>query len=976
MSQSNVHVPTTDKHQEAFNKLNAKQQEAVLQIDGPVLVLAGPGTGKTEVLAVRIGQILKQQDVYPSNILCLTYSTAAVDAMRSRLRTLIGSSADEIAINTYHSLCNRLILQNAEDTFRGRTLMTDAQRHMLIEKLIYDHLSPSDKNFLKPASSSRINDLSKIFQTLKQENITKEDLVRHAENCINNILPLEEKYIKKNGELNQKGKELKVRIEKFATDIANMYEDYNRQLDERNKYEFEDMLIEGVLLLQSNQLLATRLQEQYQYILVDEFQDTNLKQLALINQLCSNVMEPNIFAVGDDDQCIYRFQGASQQNFEWMRRKFPNLKTILLDINYRSTAVILQESFGLISSNSGRQPEKDKPLKAGNSNYHGTTHKPSFKIYEDAEQEAYDIARQIHESSDGKYNGIAILARKHSELNFLTQWLDHYKVPYQSNRTSLNLLGTPFGKCFHYLLQFIRCHELNSRLAEGFLVQYLLQKRIGNDLLRAFLLSKQIKGVSFFDWLISDANPIASLSSIAKEINQVFIHRNNDEISAQINSCIALAQQGLADAVTEQQMAALNEFIQTDRDKNLLSIANMLWYQEQNGIPIWFELVVQEDGEQNAVTLSTIHGSKGLQYDTVFLIGCHNTNWEQRSGAEGIKVPDLLNRYIIPEPDSEDDMRRLLYVACTRAKTRLQASAFRNNFNGKPLTVTTLLEGFKNSDQVDYKEVPEFELPFIESNDYTISCDEGLMNLIQERLASFEISPTSTASWERCQNEFFFNAVMKLPGTSAEAASFGNLFHGVLQAVTSDITRQHDPAFVHGLVEEEMDKLKLNFHPTRIGRYKQYGMWLISEYLRSHPFVKKPDHIEDEFHHVLSNGAKIKGKLDRVDVYDDHVNVVDYKTGKYKKTLKEFESAEEPGTQYWRQANMYTLLMQENFGSKGKCNFEFHYPENNKTIDLYAYENHPAFLSWLETIWTKTQSFSFASNCANQDCIYCKNKLI
>ena len=743
MSQSNVHVPTTDKHQEAFSKLNAKQQEAVLQIDGPVLVLAGPGTGKTEVLAVRIGQILKQQDVYPSNILCLTYSTAAVEAMRSRLRTLIGSSADEIAINTYHSLCNKLILQNAEETFRGRTLITDAQRHMLIEKLIYDHLSPSDKNFLKPASSSRINDLSRIFQTLKQENITKEDLVRHAENCINNILPLEEKYIKKNGELNQKGKELKVRIEKFATDIANMYEDYNRQLDERNKYEFEDMLIEGVLLLESNQLLATRLQEQYQYILVDEFQDTNLKQLALINQLCSNVMEPNIFAVGDDDQCIYRFQGASQQNFEWMRRKFPNLKTILLDINYRSTAVILQESFGLISSNSGRQPEKDKPLKAGNSNYHGITHKPSFKIYEDAEQEALGIAQHINETFHGQYNDVAVLARKHNDLNLVMKWLDHYKIPYHTNRNWIDLLKTPFGKSFHNLLQFIRCQEENSYLADGFLMQFLLHKKIGNDLLHGYLLNKQARKSSFFNWLISDENQISTLSTIAHKINQVYIKRHDEDLLTLLNNCIVLAEMNLETVSQDAEKKTLNEFITnfstTYTDRSIYSLANMFWYHEQNGIPIRVELGAREWGEQNGITLSTIHGSKGLQYDTVFLIGCHNTNWEQRSGAEGIKVPDLLNRYIIPEPDSLDDMRRLVYVACTRAKTRLQASAYKKNFNGKPVTVTTLLEGFKNSSQVDFQEIPEIDLPSIQSNDYTISCDEGLMNLVHDRMASFII---------------------------------------------------------------------------------------------------------------------------------------------------------------------------------------------------------------------------------------------
>lgn len=976
MSQSNVHLHTIDKHQEAFNKLNAKQQEAVIQTEGPVLVLAGPGTGKTEVLAIRIGQILKQQDVYPSNILCLTYSTAAVEAMRSRLRTLIGSSADEIAINTYHSLCNRLILQNAEDTFKGRSLITEAQRHMLIEKLIYDHLSPSDKNFLKPATASRVNDLSKIFQTLKQENITSDDLVRHAENCINNILPFEEKYNKKNGELKVKGRELKERIEKFSTDIANMYEDYNRQLDEKNKYEFEDMLIEGVLLLESNPLLATRLQEQYQYILVDEFQDTNLKQLALIDQLCSSVMEPNIFAVGDDDQCIYRFQGASQHNFEWMRKKFANLKTILLDINYRSTEIILKESFGLISQNQGRQPEKDKPLVAGNSSHQQVVHKPSFTLYETAEQEACDIAKQIHQSAEGQYNGVAVLARKHNELNAITKWFDHYNIPYQTNKTSINFLATPFGKSFHYLLQFIRCHELNSRLAEGFLVQFLMQKNIGHDLLHAFLLSKQTRGISFFDWLISDANMMTSLSSLSKEIHQVFIHRNDDDLSEQINKCIELAKKGLEQVVTEQEITALNEFIKTDRDKNLFSIANMLWYHEQNNIPIWVELVAQEDSEQNAVTLSTIHGSKGLQYDTVYLIGCQNTNWEQRSSAEGIKVPDLLNQFIVPEPDSLDDMRRLVFVACTRAKTRLHASAYRINFNGKEVGITSLLEGFKNSTQVDCKEVPEFELPLIESNTYTVSCDEGLMNLIQERLASFEISPTSTATWERCQNEFFFNAVMKLPGTSGEAASFGTLVHGVLQAIAASTGRQHDAVFVASLVDEEMRKLKLNFHPTRIGRYSQYGKWLINEYLKKHPFVKVPDHVEGDFHHQLPSGAKLKGKLDRVEIHEGLVKVVDYKTGKYKGILKAFESQEDPGTQYWRQANMYTLLMQENFKEASEYSFEFHYPENQKTVDQFAYEQNPAFLDWLGNIWENTQSLNFSTSCSNQDCLYCKNKLI
>lgn len=979
MYQSTTAVLTKDKHQLAFNKLNDRQKEAVMKTEGPVLVLAGPGTGKTEILAVRIGQILKQQDVYPSNILCLTYSNAAVDAMRSRLNELIGQAAEGVAIFTYHSLCNKLIHDNAGDTFKGRSLITDAQRHMLIEKIIYEHLSVSDKGYLKPASAVRVNDLSRIFNTLKQEGITKDELIGHAENCLNNILPFEEKYIKKNGELNAEGKKLQARITSFATNVANMYDDYNVQLEDKNKYEFEDMLIEGVLLLQANTNLTKRLQEQYQYILIDEFQDTNLKQIALIDVLCSSDMEPNIFAVGDDDQCIYRFQGANKKNFEWIRNKFRNLETIVLDVNYRSTSVILENSFELISNNTDRQTEKNKPLKAGNSDYQDVSYKPTLRVFENAEQEAFDIVNQILQNSDGQYGGIAILARKHKEFNIIIKWLDHYKIPYQTNRHWIDLLATSFGKRFYYLLQFIRCNEENKQLAEGFLVQFLLNIYSGKEILNAFLLSKKASKGSFFEWLTSDENSFIGLLETAKKINEIYSKRNTVELITQVNLFIELALEGLNQPSLAEEKTALDEFvssfISTDREKTISSLANMLWYHKENGISIRVDLKVKEENDQNAVILSTIHGSKGLQYDTVYLIGCQDTNWENRSAGEGIKVPDLLNRFIVPEPDSLDDMRRLIYVACTRAKTRLNISCYRKNYNDKDLLITVLLKDFKISDKVQYEEIPSFDLPMLKNNNYQVDCEPELMNLINDRVSNYEISPTSTGTWVRCQNEYFFNSLMKLPGTSSEAASFGTLIHEVLQLIVCSPEKQQDQKFIDITFDQEIKKLTLNFHPTRIGRYKQYGKLLIKDYLSKYPIQKQPDYIENEFHHILPNGAKLKGKLDRVEIHGDLVKVIDYKTGKWKGQLKAFQSEEDPGTQYWRQANIYTLLMHENFKQASSFSFEFHYPENIKTIDPYTYESNQSFLDWLGDMWTKTQALSFQSTCSDVECVYCKNKI-
>jgi DNA helicase-2/ATP-dependent DNA helicase PcrA len=964
-----------DRHNDAFLKLNDKQREAVMHIDGPVLVLAGPGTGKTEVLAVRIGQILKQQDVRASNILCLTYSNAAVQAMRKRLLHLIGPDAEKIAIYTYHSLCNKLINENASDIFSGKTLITDAQRHMLIEKMIYDHLAAMDPNYLKPASSKKVNDLASIFSTLKQEGITSDQLLEIVENCIQNILPLEEKYLTQKGVLNYDGRKLQDRLRKFGSEISEMYVDYNQQLESRKKFEFEDMLIEGVLLLEADNQLKTRLHEQYQYILIDEFQDTNAKQLALIDQICSEVIEPNIFAVGDDDQCIYRFQGANRSNFQWMRNKFQRLRTIVLDINYRSTATILQESFELIAENGERQPEKNAPLIAGNEDYQDVTHQPSVKVYENAEQEAYALAKHIFENSDGQYNGIAILARKHKEFELVMRWLDHYSIPYKANRNWINLLDTPFGKSIYNLLQFIRCHEENSRMAEGFLIQFFLHKKYGRELLKTFLLSKKQKAKSLYEWLLGENNADPKLSNLTRSVQELYEIRTELDVLPHLASLIDLAKKDLTIPTMVQEVEVLSDFVASfvasDRQKNLISLANMFWYHEQNGINIRVELGIQEEDGENCVILSTIHGSKGLQYDTVFLIGCHSTNWEDRSNREGINVPDLLNRYIVPEPDSLDDMRRLIYVACTRAKTRLNISYFRKNYNDKDLWMTILLNNFKNSDRVHFEEVANFEIPKRKNDCYIINADDELTSLVNERLSEFEISPTSTGTWERCQNEFFFNAIMKIPGTSAEAPSFGTLVHEVLQIIAKEHFRQHDDHFVNAIVDQQMEKLKLSFHPTRISRYSQYGKWLIREYIRRYPFVKRPEHIEDDFHYILENGAKVKGKLDRVEAYDIKVKVIDYKTGRNKNPMKTFVSNKETGTQYWRQANIYSRLMLENFPGKDAYDFEFHYPENNHVITPFTFEANDAFDEWIGEIW---KSLRFQSQCEDPTCVYCLNK--
>jgi len=968
------------KFERALEKLNDKQRNAVFSTEGPVMVLAGPGTGKTEILAVRIGNILKEMDVNPYNILCLTYSNAAVEAMRNRLTELIGETSEKISIYTFHSFCKKLLDENAANVFEGKSLISDAQRYMIIEKLIYDHLSIEDPKYLKPAFSFGIDNYVKIFNAVRQENLDQRGVLEIANKCITEVLPYEDKYLLKSGKgLKKTGIELQEKINRFANVIALMFDEYEKELEKRNKYEFEHMLNEAVILLGNNKDLLERLKINYQYILVDEFQDTNLKQVALLNILTENVEQPNVFVVGDDDQCIYRFQGASKQNFDWMRNRFNgDLKTITLDLNYRSTPVILQEAFGLIKQNTERQPEKIHPLISGNDRFANGNHPvPKIKIFETDEHEAYHIASEINQAIQHGANpgDFAILGKRHSDYALIGNWLSHFNIETQINKSWTDLLATPFGRSAFNLLQFIRCREGNIYLAEGFLMQALLVKDYNHKIITSFLKSKKERQSDFYSYL----KAYSTDTSITEFIGSldILLQGKNQEINDEIlESLKQVCSQNLNEPSTQEQLDVWQEFTntfqQTNRIKTILGLADLIWYHDQNQLPIKIE--EKKEKKSKAVTLSTIHGSKGLEYEQVYLIGTHDKLWENKSDQGKIKVPDLLNRFIVPEADSDDDLRRLLYVACTRAKVNLTVSSYKS-FGTKTSELTALISSYKNSSNVIYEEVSDFDIPSLNEETYQLETNPELLELIRGKVNTFEISPSSLGTWERCQNEFLYNAILKVPGTSAEVPAFGILFHEAMKEIASDISIQYDKHKISALIELLMEKFKYNFHSTHIEKFKAYGKFLVEDYVKRFPLTSKPNKIEETFHALIGENIKIKGQLDRVEIIGSSVKVIDYKTGRSKGPLKPYLNEEDQGSQYWRQAMIYSMLMLSNFRDAYGVQFEFHYPEVENAISSFQYEENAAFLDFLKGIWDNIQTLQFKKFCGNEHCIYCKMDL-
>ena len=345
-----------------IKKLNAAQKIAVEQIEGPVLVIAGPGTGKTHILTSRIGRILLDTDTQPHNILCLTFTDAGVHAMRERLLEMIGPEAHRVHIFTFHSFCNKIIKERME-LFGRHDLepLSELERVEIVRKII-DDLPQS--HLLKRGKRDRYfyeSQLYDLFQRMKSENWTVEFVEKNISEYLADI-PTRPEYIYQRktktavkGDLKTAKIEAQTeRMERLLA-AAQLFPKYNQAMFKARRYDFADMILWVLREFERNEALLRNYQEQYLYFLVDEYQDTNGSQNSILHQLIEYWDNPNVFIVGDDDQSIFEFQGARLKNLLDFHDNFQGeLTLVMLEENYRSSQKILDSSKALIDNNERR----------------------------------------------------------------------------------------------------------------------------------------------------------------------------------------------------------------------------------------------------------------------------------------------------------------------------------------------------------------------------------------------------------------------------------------------------------------------------------------------------------------------------------------------------------------------------------------------------------------------------------------------
>ena len=635
-----------------LDKLNERQKEAVLATEGPVLVLAGAGSGKTTVLVNRIAYMISEKHIRPWNILAITFTNKAAREMKDRIERLLGDTAKDMWIGTFHSVCVRILRSCIDllgysrdfviyDTADTKTVMKECLRELDI-----DEKSFPVRNVLSIISNAK----SDLMDAATFENVYKSDYRMSI--------------------------------------IAKIYYRYQTKLRKNNAVDFDDIILNTVKILSENPDVLSKYQDKFQYILVDEYQDTNNSQYLLINLLAQ--ANRNLCVVGDDDQSIYKFRGANIGNILNFEDDYSDVQKITLDQNYRSTQNILDAANSVISNNKGRM---GKSLWTSN----GDGNKVFVYTGTNEYDEARYIARQIkkHFDEQGSFSDCAILYRTNAQSRVIEEMLMRESVPYKV------LSGLRFydRKEIKDIIAYLRVvYNPNDDVSLARIINE-PKRKIGNATLEKARNIAREKETSLYD-VISHADDYPEFKTAIKkllgfsEIIQSLIKLKDtvtiEDLTGRILNDTGYMPALVMEDTTESKtrIENLGEFISviTEFEKNE-ETGNTLGEFLEN-ISLVSDIDGYDENEDSAV-LMTIHSAKGLEFPIVFL-----------SGLEEGLFPGM--RSMESDDDIEEE-RRLCYVAITRAKEQLYITkTISRTIHGK--TMPTTASRFFKEIPVEYLE--------------------------------------------------------------------------------------------------------------------------------------------------------------------------------------------------------------------------------------------------------------------------------
>lgn len=1071
-----------------YKMLNAEQKEAVDTIDGPVLVIAGPGTGKTQLLSTRIANILQKTDTAPENILAMTFTEAGASNMRERLSRFIGTDSFKVGIFTYHGFANEIIqnyreyftdknLNEAADELVTKEIITKISNELpsssklkkisisniasMIKEMKNAYISPDDLRKVAKANISEQEIFNESIKGLRVDGRTfakvqpfysaiRENLENSISKDLNNTKfesnlyfyfeKLNEAYLEaeetgkskpltdwKNTFLNLKDFEDNFQISdtyanKKLLEFADFYEKFNNEMKNRGLYDFNDMILEVIETLENNDDFRFTLQEKYQYLLLDEYQDTNDSQAKIIELLTNNpVMEgkPNVLAVGDDDQAIMAFQGASKSNMiDFYNRFGENTKVINLTKNYRSHGDILTASKNVANTISGRLT-KNLPIKiekdiSAEGNFIDREIQLKRTNFESQIAEFSWVAEKI---SNLIRNGvtpkeIAVIAPKHKILQAFVPYLKNQNVPiYYEKRENIlkNEIISQLIKISKLILAIRDKDE--DRMANLFpeVLSFDFWQIPAVEIWKMSWAAKDNRDFWIEAILKSEVEQIRNLGEILVTLAEFSHEKTFEELFDYILGSREI-REGLKSPIRDFiSQKSDEEFYDTILNLTILRDKLREFSNEENNkldilinyVELCEEFEIQilstnpHNTSENAVQVMTPFVAKGLEFEYTFLISLNQDSWNSArkgSGGENITMPANL-KFTSIEDEGEDTRKRLMFVAMTRAKTQLYLTNHNSDLTGKTKKTLSFLDEREEDGVLKSKILPEkwqevskiqresLEADEIETNwheFYTIK-NEKMRELLKPRVKNYKLSPTDLNSYTSLQykgpQSFFENKILCFPGAYGPALTLGNIVHEGFNYIQDEINSGNTPNIdnIKKYAIERFSKYPLSEKDKEeiLERFNQ----IFENFFENNLGEFKPGNIAEKNFSgvgVTIGNAVLTGKIDliRIDSENKKITVVDYKTGSipFNTKTNKFDTNSTKIHEYTQQLYFYKILIENAPEFSGytveKGILEFIEPDKRteKTYNfevIFKPEEEERLKTLIQAVWVKIKSFDF-----------------
>ncbi len=948
------------EYKDALELLNDEQKEAVLHIDGPVSVSAGPGTGKTQILTLRIAHIIETLGADTADsILALTFTNSAVRSMRDRLAAFTNyETAYRVPLFTFHSFAQHLITSYPiyfQDKSQFR-IASDIERIEILQEILKTKI---DFGVLKPLFDEHfyLRDIMFGIGKIKTEGYTPDEYRRKIEEKYKSQLEDESLYYKRDSKFGKKGEIKRAELTKIDAqkakneELATIYELYQEELVTRRFFDYSDLILTVLHELDTNDAFKQDVQEQYQYVLVDEHQDTNDGQNRLLAHLIDNPVwerKPNIFTVGDAKQSIFRFAGATEDSFRALDAHVSDMKHIELKTNYRSGQHILDQAYSTITESEHHAQEETLQSFFDHA---GVMELRNFSNYK---YELMFIADSIKQKLDAGAdpNEIAVLYRKNYYAEDLRAIFDLYAIPYRDYSKKNLLDDIQMKKLF---LLFRACVSFNSD-------EY-LSKLLYSDFIdvHPFSVSKILQKVRSnrkeerknIYAVISDKKILQSLDISTKEIQTLLSFseflaeahtKSHNEQFLNIFSFI-LRESGFLQFLVAlpdnaQALASLdtlfNEVKRESFAKESYVLTDFISYIT---VMKEYKLSIEIPTEhRDGVSLITFHGSKGLEFEDVYLYKAVETR----------KVPQKISLALDISDGSYEDERRLLFVALTRAKKNVYISYPEVDYQDKSQSLISFL---REQDLVTDVDTKEFEakqgVPVLtmlqEPDEFTLSLLDP--EYITKRFTSRGLSVSALNNFIDSPVLYFFRNLVLLPEAMSDVLEFGNCIHRVLEdffkraMIDKSCGSKADLVATYRNVIQEVH---------RWAKYESQAIPLLEAYWQEYSeSMRVPLEVEYgvfglEFQLDSGSTIQLAGRIDKIEQDEEgNIVVVDYKTGKTysEKKGKNKEDTAKKKEAITRQAVFYALLLESYRGGRyATRNVIFDFVQKNKSDVFERYE--------------------------------------